>query len=161
VFRENYMIRKILIFLFALTLLIVPAYAEIPTIDHIQPPEMLYISIGGLFFLLALIVWDAHTRFIEGKRFLKLEYFLKVTMGGISMMLAFLISSWLSGRGIIWPVYQGLTYDIQSQSMSILFLAWGLLMTVYTFGVILLYFEESNQLAQSGFNHDRIDTIRH
>jgi cytochrome c oxidase subunit IV len=147
-------------FLFIFTLMmaiIVPATAKVTTVDHIQTPELLYISIAGLFFLLALIVYDARSPFVEGQRYIKLEYFLKVVMGGLSLFLAFLVSSWLGGRGIIL-LTGDLSYDVQSQAMSIFFLIWGLLMTIYTVGVLLLYFEEANRQIDRGLGDGRIST---
>jgi hypothetical protein len=146
---------KIFFILLLTTLLAAPALAEIPTIDHIQPPEVLYLSIAGLFFLLALIVY-IHTHPVrDSKSGVKIEYFLKGIIGGLSMTLAFLVCTWFGDGAVIWPVYQGLTYNIQSQAMSYFFLAWGLLMTAYTFfGVIIMYFNSSNDQIEKGFNNE-------
>lgn len=152
---------RLLFILIFTALLISPALAEIPTVDHIQPPEVLYLSIAGLFFLLALIVY-IHTHPIrKTKSDIKIEYFLKGVIGGLSMTLSFLVSSWFGDGAVIWPVYQGLTYNIQSQALGYFFLAWGLLMAAYTFfGVLIMYFNEANSQIEKGFDNEYRTELR-
>jgi Na+/H+ antiporter NhaB len=152
---------RLLLILTFTALLAAPAFAEIPTVDHIQPPEVLYLSIAGLFFMLALIVY-IHTHPIrKTKSDIKIEYFLKGIIGGLSMTLAFLVSSWFGDGAVIWPVYQGLTYNIQSQALSYFFIAWGLLMSAYTFfGVLIMYFNEANNQIEKGFDNEYRTELR-
>lgn len=132
--------------------LIGQASAKIVTTEHVFPHELLYIMIGVLSLLFALIIWESKTTTKDVKRNLNLEYLLRLIMGVMSLLLAFLLSKILSSESIIYATASE-TWSVASDWLSIFFLVWGILMCVYTGGMLIKFFNERSAEAEQAINN--------
>lgn len=111
--------------------------------DAIISPELLYKLIDILIVLLIVMIADARWPMMRGA-LVNLEYFFRVIMGFLSLIIAFMVSNWFANGRVIYE-YAGVTWSVSGQDVSILFLLWGILAVVYTAGIILLYISEKGR----------------